>query len=63
MRFVVFKCKKCGHHIYIENTDDIVKMIRMVSNSDCPNCGEEPDDNWVLCGTSNYISDNSKEVF
>ena len=62
MRFVVFKCRKCEHRIYVENTDDIVRNLRYVSNSDCPNCGEEPDENWVLIGTSNNPSDNNKEV-
>lgn len=50
MRFIVFECRKCGHHLYVENTEDAVRMIERVSNSDCPNCGEEPDGNWVLIG-------------
>ena len=52
-RFVVFECRKCGHNLYVENTDDIVKEIGKVSNSDCPSCGEEPDGIWVLVGLDN----------
>lgn len=50
MRYVVFECRKCGHNLYVENTENIVKTIGKVSNSDCPSCGEEPDGNWVLVG-------------
>lgn len=50
MRFIVFECRKCGHYLYVENTEDAVRKIGRVSNLDCPNCGEEPDGNWVLIG-------------
>ena len=36
MRFIVFECRKCGHHLYVENTEDVVKAIGRVSNLDCP---------------------------
>lgn len=39
MRFIVFECRKCGHNLYVENTEDIVKTVGKVSNSDCPHCG------------------------
>lgn len=50
MRFIVFQCRKCGHLLYVENTDDLARMLRELSNDDCPNCGEEPEGNWVLVG-------------
>lgn len=50
MRFIVFECRKCGHQLYVENTEDVVAKIGKVSNYDCPNCGEEPDFNWLLIG-------------
>ncbi|MBR2335827.1 MAG: hypothetical protein IKA62_06365 [Clostridia bacterium] len=50
MRYVVFECRKCGHNLYVENTEDLFKKIGRVSNYDCPACGEEPDGNWVLLG-------------
>lgn len=49
-RFVVFACRKCGHNLYAENTEDIFEKIGRVSNFDCPTCGEEPYENWVFVG-------------
>jgi predicted RNA-binding Zn-ribbon protein involved in translation (DUF1610 family) len=53
MRFVVFECRKCGHNIYVESTEDLLKKLGEVSNLDCPSCGEEPDGNWILLGLEN----------
>ena len=50
MRFVVFQCRKCGHRLFVENTDEAIGKIGKVSNMDCPECGEEPEGNWVLVG-------------
>ena len=50
MRFIVFECRKCGHNLYVENTENVVKSIGIVSNFDCPHCGEQPEGNWVLVG-------------
>ena len=50
MRFIVFECLKCGHLLYIENIGDMVTKLGVVSNYDCPNCGEEPDRNWRFIG-------------
>lgn len=61
MRFIVFECRKCGHNIYVENTEDLAKSIRTVSNLDCPICGEEPEGNWALVGLRNkYPYDENK---
>lgn len=53
MRFVVFECRKCGHNLYVEITEDVVKDIGEVSNYDCSSCGEDPEGNWVLVGLEN----------
>lgn len=38
----VFRCKKCGHNLFIRATKiDILDLIK----TECPSCGEEPD-NW-----------------
>ena len=50
MRFVVFECRKCGHNLYVENTENLLKDLGSVSNLECPYCGEDPDGNWVLLG-------------
>lgn len=62
MRFIVFECRKCGHNLYVENTEDVVKAIGRVSNHDCPNCGEEPELNWLLVGLKNEFPANQEEV-
>lgn len=48
---LVFGCNKCGHQVY---TDDAKKMI----DYECPNCGEEPYENWFLVGRGNYEKDH-----
>ena len=55
MRFVVFECRKCGHTLYVENTEDIVKKIGKVSVKDCPDCGEEGYSNWILVGLKRHF--------
>ena len=50
---VVFKCRKCGHILILEVTEDytvdkLMHALARISNKDCPNCGEEPYDNWFL---------------
>lgn len=38
----VFRCKKCGHNLFINATK---RAVMELANAECPNCGEEPD-NW-----------------
>jgi predicted RNA-binding Zn-ribbon protein involved in translation (DUF1610 family) len=50
---VVFKCHKCGHILILEVGEDytvekLMNALGRISNKDCPNCGEEPYDNWAL---------------
>lgn len=50
---VVFKCRKCGNILILEVTEDytvnrLTKALSRISNKDCPNCGEEPYENWFL---------------
>lgn len=53
---LLFKCKKCEHHLYIINgmeksgshTRNILKK------TDCPNCGEEADELWIFIRNGNY---------
>jgi len=46
MKNIYFKCKKCGHHVY---TDEI-KKVRNLPNTECPECGEEGQENWIVMG-------------
>lgn len=50
MRFVVFTCKKCGHQMYVENTENLAQSLNKLTVTDCPSCGEESDENWILGG-------------
>lgn len=52
----VFECKKCGHLIFIDKTENLKKMFKCR----CPECGEEPLRNWVLVGEGNGKTFNWK---
>jgi len=41
----VFMCNKCGHEVY--GPKDI-KIIAKIFKKECPNCGEEPYNNWTI---------------
>lgn len=47
----IFKCKKCYHNVYVER-GKIEKLLK----SDCPECGEEADELWILLGRG-YFSE------
>jgi len=42
-----FKCKKCGHEVY---TEKVMKSCRNLPKTDCPECGEEGYENWIVLG-------------
>lgn len=44
-----FSCLKCGHVVYVDKTK-VKKMMKL----DCPECGEEAYENWVLCGEGDF---------
>ena len=50
MRYVVFMCRKCGHQLYVENEDYLFKNLGQISNENCPCCGEDAEENWILMG-------------
>ena len=47
----IFQCRKCGHLVYILK-DSIKKMLKI----DCPDCGEEACENWILYGEGDYLT-------
>ena len=49
---LIFKCRKCEHHLYV--CDKKIKKIRSLSETDCPECGEEGYENWIFAGKGNY---------
>ena len=53
--YLVLQCHKCEHRIYIDvnNRVNLLKTLgNIADNYDCPECGEEPYENWVLIGTA-----------
>lgn len=46
---LIFKCNKCNHEVYV----DKVKATKMLKKN-CPECGEEPYENWILIGEGNF---------
>ena len=50
---IVFQCKKCEHQINFEvdettTKEKILAVLGSIKDTDCPNCGEEPYDLWIL---------------
>ena len=43
----VFICRKCDHRLYTPNVNKLFEM-------DCPACGEESSENWILKRKGNY---------
>lgn len=53
MEKISFSCRKCGHILILRidqdtDADRIMKRIGKVSRKECPACGEEPYENWIL---------------
>ena len=46
VKMMYFKCYKCGHYVY---TDKIEKTLKL-PDTDCPECGEEGFENWIVIG-------------
>lgn len=51
---IIFKCRKCNHHLFIDNCVISGESLAKLSNKDCPNCGEEGFENWILSREGNY---------
>ncbi len=49
---VVFACGKCGHLLFIDKKEP--KKIYSLSQRDCPNCGEEGEENWIFVREGDY---------
>lgn len=49
----LFKCYKCSHNLYIDK-ERIMRILKL----DCPECGEEPHENWIFIGDGDFEKDN-----
>lgn len=57
--YTVFNCRKCGHNLYVEETPDLGKKLGRVSVMECPECGEEGYNNWILsCRKFDFPEEN-----
>lgn len=45
----VFSCLKCQHNLFVDK-----RQVSKVLKKDCPECGEEPYENWVLIGEGDF---------
>lgn len=52
---VIFICRKCNHHLFL--SDPNLESLDKIANLDCPSCGEEGYENWVL----SHIGNSEKE--
>lgn len=58
---VVIKCRKCESEQRITIPDtfsagETLKKLSKIEKTDCPVCGEEPEDNWYFAGVRKVVS-------
>jgi transcription elongation factor Elf1 len=41
----IFQCRKCMHNLYVS-----IDKLDGLWEYECPNCGEEADELWILIG-------------
>lgn len=46
--YIVFSCHKCGHELYMDSYNLHWKHFKRLSEHECPECGEEGYENWIL---------------
>lgn len=49
---VVFKCRKCNHNLFVSTIHE--SELGEIMEMECPNCGEEGEENWILSRFGNY---------
>jgi ribosomal protein L37E len=60
--YTVFICRKCDHNLYAEETPDFGEKLGKIAVMDCPNCGEEGYDNWILsCRKREFSEEKNKQ--
>ena len=42
---LIFICRKCEHNLYVSPE---IGSIKRLLKKDCPNCGEEREELWIL---------------
>lgn len=64
--YLVFECRKCEHQLYVDVNShvnlNLVNTIDNIANKyPCPNCGEEPYENWILVGSADSFPGDEEE--
>ena len=57
---VVLQCRKCGHLLYVGINDKLLNRIKNINKIECPTCGEEGYENWVVRGVDDW---NKRKIF
>lgn len=57
---LVFICHKCGHNLYVSRWNQ-EKQMKAIMEIDCPSCGEEAHENWILSHFGNYDQECGEE--
>lgn len=58
--YTVFICRKCEHELYVKDVENMGKELGEIAVMDCPNCGEEGYDNWILSCRKRYFPGEEK---
>lgn len=47
---VTFRCRKCESRVFTTwlNAHTAMTALQTIAEADCPECGEEPEGNWIL---------------
>jgi len=48
---IVFICRKCEHNLFMNQKEGWLKKLLKL---DCPNCGEESYELWILQGFGDF---------
>lgn len=59
--YIVFQCKKCEHQLYMLEESLSAKAMEKLSMRDCPACGEEGYENWIVIGTADSFPGDEEE--
>ena len=63
--YIVFKCRKCEHELYMDSyslhNSNSWRAFENLSEKDCPGCGEQGYENWILVGTSSTFPGDDEE--
>lgn len=60
--YTVVRCYKCGHKLYIQEClKGFAPKLGRVCSLPCPNCGEEPDENWIYVGREDEFPEEAEE--